>query len=84
MLELTNAYVELMNMKKYEDALIFHLMYPLSINLETVLLLTFDSIGDNNRIRFLNTLDEKYMEVCLNQDLLRDILFSNNLNLKIT
>ena len=59
-------------------------MYSLSINPEAIVLLTFDSIDDNNRIRFLNTLDEKYMEVCLNQDLLRDILFSNNLNLKIT
>ena len=74
-LEVTNANIELMNMKKFEDALVIHLMYSLNINLETIVLLTFDSIDCENNIKFLDTLEEKYTEVKLNENLMRDIIF---------
>ena len=62
-LEIINAYIELMNMKKFEDALVIHLMYSLNINLETIFLFTFDSIDCESNIKFLDTLEEKYTEV---------------------
>ena len=40
LLDLANVYVQLMNIGRYEDALIIHLMYSLAANPETLALLT--------------------------------------------
>ena len=47
--EVMNAYADLMDMKMIQDALIFHIMYSIGINSETVVLLTFDSIDENGK-----------------------------------
>ena len=80
-LEVVNAYVELMNLKKYEDATIIHLIYSLGINLETLVLLTFDSIDDENNLTYFDTLSLKYVTVKINENLKRDILFLKEVNL---
>ena len=43
-LDIFNAYYELTNLGKFEDALMLHLTYSLRVNPETFSLLTFDAI----------------------------------------
>ena len=82
LLEVTNAYIELMNIENFEDATIIHLMYSLGANPETITLLTFDSINEDNFIKYYDTKDLKYKEVKLNENLIRDIMFLKSINLK--
>ena len=70
-----NAYIELMNLKKSEDALIIHFMYSLRINPETISLLTFDSINDEDNMTYFDTKTLSYVNTKLNENLMRDILF---------
>ena len=46
-----NAYADLMDMKMFQDALILHIIYSIGINPETIVLLTFDSIDENGKMR---------------------------------
>ena len=73
--EVINAYADLMNMKMFQDALILHLMYSIGANPETLVLVMFDSIDDSGNMRYFDTLKLKYVDIMLNQNLLRDIMF---------
>ena len=75
LLEVTNAYIELINMGKYEDATIIHIMYSLGVNPETLILLTFDSIDSKGNMEYFDTQLKKYLAIRLNENLLRDIMF---------
>ena len=67
-LELTNAYVELMNADKYEDTLILHLMYSFWINPDCIALLTFSSIDDANYIQFWDSSSASQIKIKLNDN----------------
>ena len=75
LLEVTNAYVELMNITKYEDVVIIHLMYSLWINPETMFLLTFESIDEEGNIEYFDTQVDKQLTIKLYENLHRDIMF---------
>ena len=49
----------------FQDALILHIMYSFEINSETVVLLTFDSIDENGKMRYFDTLKLKYIHYSL-------------------
>ena len=82
LLEITNAYVELMNIGKYEDAVTIHLIYSLGINPETLHFLTFNSIDDEGNIEYFDTQLERYLTIRLNESLLRDIKFLKDFKTK--
>ena len=82
LLDLANVYVQLMNIGRYEDALIIHLMYSLAANPETLALLTFSSIDKVGKIRFWDTLTASQVEINLNDNLIRDIMFFKNWRIK--
>ena len=52
LIELINAYVELMNSNNIEDAIIIHLMYSLALTPESISLLTFKSIDENGILTY--------------------------------
>ena len=81
--EAMNAYADLIDMKMFQDALILHIMYSIGINSETVVLLTFDSIDENGKMRYFDTLKLKHVDTILNQNLIRDIKFSKDTMLEI-
>ena len=81
--EVMNAYAELMDMKMFQDRLVLHIMYSIGINSETVVLLTFDSIDENGKVRYFDTLKLKYVDTILNQNLIRDIKFFKDTMLEI-
>ena len=81
--EAMNAYADLIDMKMFQDALILHIMYSIGINSETVVLLTFDSIDENGKMRYFDTLKLKYVDIILNQNLIRDIKFFKDTMLEI-
>ena len=83
LLDLANVYVQLMNIGRYEDALIIHLMYSLAANPETLSLLTFSSIDKVGKIRFWDTLTASQVEINLNDNLIRDIMFFKNWRITI-
>ena len=56
-------------MKMLQDALILHIIYSIGINSETVVLLTFDSINENGKMRYFDTLKLKYVDNILNQNI---------------
>ena len=69
-----------MNIKKIEDALIIHLIYLLGINPESISLLTFESIDDDdNNIKCFVTSKLSFANIKINDNLLRDILFINSI-----
>ena len=74
-LELTNAYVDLMNKNKFEDALIFQLMYCRGANIDTIVLMTYDSIVEEQNITYFDTKNSEYVTSKLSDNLLRDIMF---------
>ena len=71
--DVLNAYYELTKIGKHEDALILHLTYSLGVNLETLSLFTYDSIDDDNSIKYFDTLKMEYVDAKLNEHLIRDI-----------
>ena len=81
--EVMNAYADLMDMKMFQDALILHLIYSIGINPETVVLLTFDSIDENGKMRYFDTMKLKYVDTILNQNFIRDIKFFKDAVLEI-
>ena len=81
--EVVNACADLIDMKMFQDALILHIMYSIGINSETVVLLTFDSIDENGKMRYFDTLKLKYVDIILNQNLIRDIKFFKDTMLEI-
>ena len=50
-----------------------HLTYSLGVNLETLTLFTYDSIDDDNNIKYFDTLKMEYVDAKLNEHLIRDI-----------
>ena len=64
--EVMNAYTDLMDMNNFQDALTLRIMYSIGINSETVVLLTFDSIDENGKMRYFDTLKLKYVDTILN------------------
>ena len=66
-----------------QDALILHIMYSIGIKSETVVLLTFDSIDENEKMRYFDTLKLKYVDTILNQNLITDIKFFKDTMLEI-
>ena len=44
----------------FQDALILHIIYAIWINPETFVLLTFDSIDKNGKMRYFDTMKLKY------------------------
>ena len=81
-LEIVNAYVDLMNLKNVEDAVILHIMYSLGANPSTISLLTFDSIDENKNITYFDTKASKFMTIKLNEHLWGDILYLKDYKLK--
>ena len=81
--EVMNTYADLMDMKMFQDALILHIMYSIGINSETVEHLTFDSIDENGKMRYFDTLKLKYVDTILNQNFIRDIKFFKDPMLEI-
>ena len=59
----------------FREALILHIMISIGIKSETVLILTFDSIDENVKMRYFYTLKLKYVDTISNQNLIRDIKF---------
>ena len=68
-----NAYYKLTKIGKFEDALVLHLIYSLGINIDALLLHTYDSIDEDGSMRYFDTIKMKYVDVKLNEYLLRDI-----------
>ena len=66
-----------------QDALILHIMYSIGINSETVVLLTFDFINENGKMRYFDTLKLKYVDNILNQNIIRDIKLFKDTMLEI-
>ena len=60
--DVLNAYYELTKNGKYEDALILHLAYSLGVSLETLTIFTYDSIDDDNNIKYFDTLKMEYVD----------------------
>ena len=81
LLEITRAYIELMEMSLYQDATIIHLMYSLGANPETIALLTFDTLDEQGNMTYFDTLSEKYKTILLSEALLSDIIFLRNYRL---
>ena len=81
LLEITSAYIELMEMSLYQDATIIHLMYSLGANPETIALLTFDTLDEQGNMTYFDTLLEKYKTILLSEALLSDIIFLRNYRL---
>ena len=81
--EVMNAYADLMDMKMFQDGLVMHIMYSIEINSKTVVLLTFDSIDENRKMRYFDIMKLKYVDTILNQNLIRDIKFFKDAVLKI-
>ena len=50
-----------------------HLIYSLGVNLDTISLLTFNSIDDDGKMKLFNTQKGDYVVIKLNENLLRDI-----------
>ena len=48
-----------MNVNLFEDATIIHLIYSLGVNPETLVLLTYDSIDEEENITYFDTEIEK-------------------------
>ena len=72
-----------MDMKMFQDGLVMHIMYSIEINSETVVLLTFDSIDENGKMRYFDIMKLKYVDTILNQKLIRDIKFFKDTMLEI-
>ena len=70
--------MQLMNIGRYDDVLIIHLMYSLVANPETLVLLIFSSINKVGKIRFWDMLIVSQVEINLNDNLIRDIMFFKN------
>ena len=64
-----------MNVNLFEDVTIIHLINSLGVNPETLVLLTYDSIDEEENITYFDTEFEKYLTVKLNQNLIRDIMY---------
>ena len=79
LLEEVNDYIELSNIKYFEDAFIIHLMYSIGANTETISFLTFESINEDNILTYFETKTLKYRNVKLNENLGRDIKFLKEL-----
>ena len=71
--DVLNVYSELTKFGKYENALVLQLTYFLDVNLETLTLFTYDSIDDDNNIKYFDTLKIVYFYAKLNVHLIRDI-----------
>ena len=71
--DVLNAYSELTKYGKHEDALILHLTYSLGVNLETLTLFTYDSIDDDNNIKYFDTMKMEYVDAKLNEHIIRNI-----------
>ena len=69
-----NAYADLMDNKMFQDALILHLMYSVGINPDTLVLITYDSLNDSGKLNYFDTLKLAYVEITLNENLIRDFL----------
>ena len=72
--DVMNAYADLMDNKMFQDALILHLMYSVGINPDTLVLITYDSLNDSGKLNYFDTLKLAYVEITLNENLIRDIL----------
>ena len=58
----------------FQDALILYLMYSVGINPDTLVLITCDSLKDSGKLKYFDTLKLTYVEITLNENLIRDIL----------
>ena len=82
LLELVNAYVELINAGRFEDALIIHLMYFLEVNPDTIALLTFSFINELSNVKFWDPSSASQIEKNFNDNLIRDIKFFKDWRIK--
>ena len=64
-----------MNKNKFEDALILQLMYCLGANIDTIVLMTYDSIDEELNITYFDTKNSEYVTFKLSDNFLRDIMF---------
>ena len=64
-----------MNKNKFEDALILQLMYCLGANIDTIVLMTYDSIDEEQNITYFDTKNSEYVTSKLSDNILRDIMF---------
>ena len=49
-------------------------MYSVEINPDTYVLITYDSLNDSSKLKYFDTLKLEYVEITLNENLIRDIL----------
>ena len=69
-----NANADRMDKKMFQDTLNLHLMYSVGINPDTLVLITYDSLSDSSKFKYFDTLKFAYVEITLNENLIRDIL----------
>ena len=60
-LKLTNAYVDLMNKNKFEDALILQLMYCLGVNIDKIVIMTSESIDEEQNTTYFDTKNSEFV-----------------------
>ena len=80
--EVINAYVQLQELKKYEDALILNFIYSLGANPETIVLVTYDSMDEEGNLAYFDTLQSTFVQTKLSQNLIRDIMFFRDISSK--
>ena len=78
-----SAYVDLIDKKMFQDALILHLMYSVGIKQDTLVLIKHDSLNDSGKLRYFDTLKLAYVEITLNEIFIPDILHFKEIMRKI-
>ena len=61
-----SAYVDLIDKKMFQDALILHLMYSVGIKQDTLVFITYDSLNNSGKLKYFDTLKFAYVEITLN------------------
>ena len=56
-----------MNINNFENVLITHLMHAFGINPETIVLMTYDSIAEENCISYFDTKNFDYQNIQLTE-----------------
>ena len=81
------AYEELSSLKQYQDAVILHAMYALSLNPYSIYLLTYEGIKEGQIIEYWDHKSSKTMTIDITYELLNDLnfysIYTNSLNIMI-
>ena len=60
--------------KKFSRCFNFHIIYSVGINPDTLVLITYDSLNNRGKLKYFDILKLAYVEITLNENLIRDIL----------